>query len=120
MSTTIEIGGDGGGDGDGNGDGDESEVHKGLLTLVLSLVEILDDALEQEAVRRMESGDLTDEEIERLGAQLKQLDAEITRLKREEGVDEHVDEFRGELDGLLEDAIRRLGEPTATSGVTHE
>jgi hypothetical protein len=96
MSTTLEL------DDDGEG------VHKGLLTLVLSLVDIIDEALEKEAVRRMESGELTDEEVERLGAQLKQLSAEIERLKQQEGVDESVDEFRGQLDTLVADAITNL------------
>lgn len=96
MSTTLEL------DDDGEG------VQKGLLTLVLSLVDIIDEALEKEAVRRMESGELTDEEVERLGAQLKQLSAEIERLKQQEGVDESVDEFRGQLDTLVADAVTNL------------
>ena len=100
MSTTLEL------DDDGEG------VQKGLLTLVLSLVDIIDEALEKEAVRRMESGELTDEEIERLGAQLKQLSAEIERLKQQEGVDESVDEFRGQLDTLVADAITDLSTST--------
>lgn len=104
MSTTLEL------DDDGEG------VQKGLLTLVLSLVDILDDALEKEAVRRMESGELTDEEVERLGAQLKQLSAEIERLKRQEGVDESVDDFRGQLDTLVADAVTHLRE----SSTQHE
>jgi len=104
MSTTLEL------DDDGEG------VQKGLLTLVLSLVDIIDEALEKEAVRRMESGELTDEEIERLGAQLKQLSAEIERLKQQEGVDESVDEFRGQLDTLVADAITDL----STSTERHE
>lgn len=96
MSTEINL--------DNEGDG----IHEGLLTLVVSLVEIIDDALEQEAVRRMQSGNLSDEEVERLGKQLKQLNEEIDRLKREEGIDESVDEFRGELDNLVADALTQL------------
>lgn len=100
MSTEIAL--------DDEGDG----VHEGLLTLVVSLVEVVDDALEQEAVRRMESGDLTDEEVERLGEQLKRLNEEIDRLKREEGIDESVDAFRGELGDLVADALTQLHRTT--------
>lgn len=100
MSTEIAL--------DGDGDG----VHEGLLTLVVSLVEVVDDALEREAVRRMESGELTEEEVNRLGEQLKRLDEEIDRLKREEGIDESVDGFRGELDHLVADALTQLQRTT--------
>lgn len=96
MSTTISL------DDDGEG------VRKGLVTLVLTLVELLDDALEQEAVRRMESGELSDEEVERLGQQLKQLTDEIEQLKQDEGVNDSVDALRGDLDALVDDALTQL------------
>jgi hypothetical protein len=90
------------------GDGDGEQLRSGLVTLVLAVVEILDDALENEAVRRMESGQLTDEEVERLGTQLRALDEEIRSLEEREGVADDVERLRGRLDDALAEAVRGL------------
>ena len=46
---------------------DEKSLKHGVLGLVIALVEIIKDALQLQAVRRMEGGSLTEEEMERLG-----------------------------------------------------
>lgn len=84
---------------------DTDGAHTGLVALVLTVVELLVEALEREALRRMESGALTDEEIERLGRTIQSLWGEIDRLKREEGVEEQVEQLRGDLDSLIDDAV---------------
>jgi len=89
-----------------NVDGDEAR--SGLMALLVTVVEILLDAMEREAVRRMESGRLADEEIERLGEQLARLEDEIAEIKRDEGIEDEVDSLRGDLDGIVGDAIRGL------------
>lgn len=88
--------------------GNEGNARDGLVTLVITVVEILLEALEREAVRRMESGALADEEIERLGRQLATIEAEIDQLKRDEGVEEHVASLKDDLDDLVNAAIRRV------------
>lgn len=86
------------------------EASDGVMTLVVTVVELLLDALEREAIRRMESGNLTDEEIERLGSQLAAIEAEIEDLKHEQGIEDGVENLRGDLDGLVSDAIEQLEE----------
>jgi hypothetical protein len=53
---------------------------KGLAQLVLTLVRLLHELLERQALRRVESGGLSEEEIERLGQALMQQTQEIDRL----------------------------------------
>lgn len=93
---------------DANVNLDGEEAADGLMTLVVAVVELLVEALEREAVRRMESGSLTDEEIERLGSQLAAIEEEIERLKEGQGVEEGVSELREELSGFVEDALRTV------------
>lgn len=98
-------------------DVDGDQARDGLMTLVVTVVELLVDAMEREAIRRMESGELTDEEIERLGSQLARLEAEIEGIKADEGIEEPVDDLRGELDGLVRDLVERADEPRDERGV---
>ena len=98
-------------------DVDGDEARDGLMTLVVTVVELLVDAMEREAIRRMESGELTDEEIERLGSQLASLEEEIENIKRDEGIEKSVDDLRGELDGLVRDLVERADEPQQDHGV---
>jgi len=48
-------------------DADPEKVEKGLAQLVLTLIELLRQLMERQALRRMEQGSLSDDEIERLG-----------------------------------------------------
>jgi transposase len=64
---------------------DPDNVRNGLLRLVLTLVELLRELLERQAIRRIDGGSLTAEETERLGLTLFRLSQEMDRLKREFG-----------------------------------
>ena len=59
---------------------DPEDVRKSVLKLVLTLAEFLRQLLERQALRRMESGTLTDEEIESIGRGLAQLEQTIHEL----------------------------------------
>jgi hypothetical protein len=61
---------------------DPDIVENGLAKLVLSIVELIRRLLEKQAIRRMDTGNLTDEEIERLGEALMKLEDKMSELKR--------------------------------------
>lgn len=65
---------------------DAEAVENGLAKLVLSIVELVRRLLEKQALRRMDSGTLTDEEIERLGSALMKLEEKMSELKRTFGM----------------------------------
>jgi hypothetical protein len=67
---------------------DEGKLKNGLGQLVLTLVKLLHELLEKQAIRRMEGGALSDEEIERLGTALMRQAEEIERLRKEFGLTE--------------------------------
>jgi hypothetical protein len=62
---------------------DPEHVERGLAQLVLTLVELLRQLMERQALRRMEQGNLTDEQIERLGQTFMKLEQRMEELKRE-------------------------------------
>ncbi len=90
---------------------DEKNLKKGVMGLVLALVEIIRDALRLQAIRRMESGRLTDEETERLGSALADLDQAIEKIKEEQGVEEAVGNVRKGLDNLADDMLNKIINP---------
>ncbi len=65
-----------------------SSTAQGLVRLVLTLVKLLHEVLERQAVRRMEAGRLTDAQIDRLGTALFAQADEISRLQRQFGFSE--------------------------------
>jgi hypothetical protein len=67
---------------------DPEQVERGLGQLVLTVVELVRQLVERQALRRVEGGSLTDEEIERLGLALMRLEERMERLKREFGLED--------------------------------
>jgi hypothetical protein len=64
------------------------DVERGLAQLVLTLVELLRQLMERQALRRVEGGSLSDEEVERLGRTLMLLSERMDELKAEFGLDD--------------------------------
>src|SRR3954463_7588632 len=60
---------------------DPEKVEQGLARLVLTVIELLRRVLEHQAVRRMDGGSLSDEQIERLGLALLRLNERMGELK---------------------------------------
>jgi hypothetical protein len=67
---------------------DPDDVERSLAGLVLGLVEMLRQVLERQAVRRMEGGTLTDDEIERVGLALMRLERKVHELAEQFGLSE--------------------------------
>ena len=62
-------------------DSDPETVERGLAQLVLTLIELLRQLMERQALRRMDNGTLTDDQIERLGDTFMKLEARMQELK---------------------------------------
>jgi hypothetical protein len=67
---------------------DPERLKNGLGQLVLTLIKLLHEVLERQALRRIEAGSLTAEQIERLGLTLMGQAEEIDRLRREFNLEE--------------------------------
>jgi hypothetical protein len=65
---------------------DPEKVEQGLAQLVLTLIELLRQLMERQALRRMEQGTLDDEQIERLGVTFMRLAERMEELKAEFGL----------------------------------
>jgi hypothetical protein len=81
---------------------DPETVEKGLAQLVLTLIELLRQLMERQALRRMEAGSLGDDEVERLGLTFMRLADRMDELKAEFGLrDEDLNLDLGPLGRLL-------------------
>ena len=89
----------------------EDNLKAGLLGLVVALVEVIEEVLEREALRRMESGRLNEREIERLGKGLMELNDALEHIKAENDIEDTVRSLRVELDKLVEETVDVLVNP---------
>ena len=81
---------------------DPESVKKGLGQLVLTVVELLRQLMEKQALRWIEGGSLTDDEIESLGLTFLELNAQMKWLKEAYGLtDEDLNLDLGPLGKLL-------------------
>ena len=90
---------------------DENNLKHGVLGLVIALVEVIRDALKIQAFKRMESGVLSEEECERLGKALMELDIALEEIKVEQGIIESVQAVRDGLDEIVDGVINRIVNP---------
>lgn len=60
---------------------DSSKVGQGLAKLVLTIIELLRQLMERQAMRRVENDSLTDEQVEELGLTLMRLEEKMEELK---------------------------------------
>ncbi|MFC7360282.1 gas vesicle protein K [Nocardioides astragali] len=60
---------------------DAESVERDLFKLVLTIIELVRQLMEKQALRRVDEGDLTDEQIEGLGTGLMHLEQAMEELK---------------------------------------
>ena len=81
---------------------DQATVEKDLAKLVLSLVELVRQLMERQAVRRVNAGSLSEEEVERMGETFLKLEERMTELKTAFGLQgEELDLRLGPIRDLL-------------------
>jgi len=90
---------------------DEDNLKQGLLGLVVALVEIIQESLEVQALRRIESGKLNDQEVNRLGQALMDLSVALWQVKEDNGLTDVVSDIRHSLDRLVDDVLDRMVNP---------
>ncbi len=57
------------------------DIETGLARLVLTVVELLRQVMEHQAIRRMEGGSLSDDEVEQLGLSMMRLQERLEEIK---------------------------------------
>ena len=78
-------------------------IEQGLAKLVLGLIELLRRLLERQAIRRMEGGSLTDQQIEEMGQALMKLEQKVHDIAGQFGLKpEDLNLELGPLGNLLE------------------
>ena len=90
---------------------DEGNLKDGLLGLVVALVEIIQELLERQALRRIEGGSLSDAEIERLGESLCELSEALEKIKADNDIEDAVRSVRDGLDQVADDLLDKFLNP---------
>lgn len=67
---------------------DPQNVERGLAQLALTIIDLLRQLMERQAIRRMEAGTLTDDEVERLGQTFMRLEERMGELKKSFGLED--------------------------------
>lgn len=65
---------------------DAESVERDLFKLVLTIIELIRQLMERQALRRVDEGDLTDEQVEGLGLGLMRLEEAMTELRERYGL----------------------------------
>ena len=77
---------------------DKDAVERDLMKLVLTIIELVRQLMERQAIRRVDEGDLADEQVEELGLGLMRLEEAMTQLR--EQFDLSVDDLNLDLGPL--------------------
>ncbi len=81
---------------------DPDTLEQGLAKLVLTVIELLRQLLERQALRRVEAGSLSEQQIERMGETFLKLEQRMAEMKRLFGLeDEDLNLNLGPLGNLM-------------------
>ena len=89
----------------------DQSLKQGVLALVVALADILRESLERQAIRRMDAGDLSPEELDRLGEALMDLETALVQIKADHGVGDAAHDVRKGLDNVVDDVVDRFLNP---------
>ena len=89
----------------------DQSLKQGVLALVVALADILRESLERQAIRRMDAGDLSPEELDQLGEALLDLERALAQIKADHGVGDAVNDVRKGLDNVVDDVVDRFLNP---------
>ncbi|HYZ52858.1 MAG TPA: gas vesicle protein K, partial [Streptosporangiaceae bacterium] len=67
-------------------DADPESAERGLVTLVLTLVEFLRQLMERQALRRVDQGNLSEDQVEKIGVTLMALEQRMAELREHFGL----------------------------------
>lgn len=67
-------------------DVDSDQLGNDLVALVLTVVELLRQLMERQAIRRIDQGDLSERQVDEIGTTLMLLDQRMTELCEQHGV----------------------------------
>ena len=62
---------------------DSESVQRDLMKLVLTIIELVRQLMERQALRRVDEGDLSDDQVEELGVGLMRLEEAMTQLREQ-------------------------------------
>jgi hypothetical protein len=86
---------------------DPDQVERGLVQLVLSVIELIRQLMEKQALRRIEGGSLSSPQIEQLGTTLMRLEQQMSQLKDHFQID-NLNIDLGPLGDLLDEGANKL------------
>ena len=62
---------------------DSESVQRDLMKLVLTIIELVRQLMERQAIRRVDEGDLSDDQVEELGVGLMRLEEAMLQLREQ-------------------------------------
>jgi len=62
---------------------DSESVQRDLMKLVLTIIELIRQLMERQAIRRVDEGDLSDDQVEELGVGLMRLEEAMLQLREQ-------------------------------------